>query len=136
MDDKIWSPSIWRIAMNNKKKNKIDAKVSRLDALQAAYVMGVGAARADGIVEQSELNELTDIAGVLGHEEALEDAFSFMELFEDNDSAVNLAITALEKSTPTAKLAALLLMETVLADDGVNKEENKFYEKVLGQIAP
>ena len=121
--------------MSDKKKgNKIDTKISRLDALQAAYVMGVGAARADGIVEQSELNELTDIAGVLGHEEALDDAFSFMELFEDNEDAVNLAITALEKSTPSAKLAALLLMETVLAEDGVNKEENAFYEKVLGKI--
>ena len=121
--------------MSDKKKgNKIDTKISRLDALQAAYVMGVGAARADGVVEQSELNELTDIAGVLGHEEALDDAFSFMELFEDNEDAVNLAITALEKSTPSAKLAALLLMETVLAEDGVNKEENAFYEKVLGKI--
>ena len=89
--------------MSDKKKgNKIDTKVSRLDALQAAYVMGVGAARADGVVEQSELNELTDIAGVLGHEEALDDAFSFMELFEDNEDAVNLAVTALEKSTPSA----------------------------------
>ncbi len=121
--------------MSDKKKgNKIDTKISRLDALQAAYVMGVGAARADGVVELSELNELTDIAGVLGHEEALDDAFSFMELFEDNEDAVNLAITALEKSTPSAKLAALLLMETVLAEDGVNKEENAFYEKVLGKI--
>lgn len=121
--------------MSDKKKgNKIDTKISRLDALQAAYVMGVGAARADGVVEQSELNELTDIAGVLGHEEALDDAFSFMELFEDNEDAVNLAITALEKATPSAKLAALLLMETVLAEDGVNKEENAFYEKVLGKI--
>jgi|TARA_A100001035_G_scaffold247350_1_gene216817 hypothetical protein len=121
--------------MSDKKKgNKIDTKVSRLDALQAAYVMGVGAARADGVVEQSELNELTDIAGVLGHEEALDDAFSFMELFEDNEDAVNLAVTALEKSTPSAKLAALLLMEIVLAEDGVNKEENAFYEKVLSKI--
>ena len=121
--------------MSDKKKgNKIDTKVSRLDALQAAYVMGVGAARADGVVELSELNELTDIAGVLGHEEALDDAFSFMELFDDNEDAVNLAITALEKATPSAKLAALLLMETVLAEDGVNKEENAFYEKVLGKI--
>ena len=121
--------------MSDKKKgNKIDTKISRLDALQAAYVMGVGAARADGVVEQSELNELTDIAGVLGHEEALDDAFSFMELFEDNEDAVNLAVTALEKSTPSAKLAALLLMEIVLAEDGVNKEENAFYEKVLSKI--
>ena len=121
--------------MSDKKKgNKIDTKVSRLDALQAAYVMGVGAARADGVVEQSELNELTDIAGVLGHEEALDDAFSFMELFEDNEDAVNLAVTALEKSTPSAKLAALLLMEIVLAEDGVNKEENAFYENLLSKI--
>ena len=57
-----------------------------------------------------------------------------MELFEDNEDAVNLAITALGKATPSAKLAALLLMETVPAEDGVNKEENAFYEKVLGKI--
>ena len=58
-----------------------------------------------------------------------------MELFQENDDAISLAITALEKSPPVASLAAVLLMESVLSQNGFNKEESDFYEQVLNRVS-
>ena len=121
--------------MNNKKKNKIETKINRLDSLQAAYVMAICAAKADGKVEEAEIEDIHSICELLGHDEALNDAYSYVELFQENDDAINLAITALEKSPPVASLAAIMLMESVLAQNGLNKEENEFYEKVLQRVS-
>tara|TARA_B100000686_G_C16090620_1_gene618401 strand:- start:134 stop:505 length:372 start_codon:yes stop_codon:yes gene_type:complete len=121
--------------MNDKKKNKIETKINRLDSLQAAYVMAICAAKADGKVEEAEIEDIHSICELLGHDEALNDAYSYVELFQENDDAINLAITALEKSPPVASLAAIMLMESVLAQNGLNKEENEFYEKVLQRVS-
>ena len=121
--------------MNDKKKNKIETTIRRLDSLQAAYVMAICAAKADGKVEDAEIEDIHSISELLGHDEALKDAYSYVELFQENDDAISLAITALEKAPPVASLAAVMLMESVLAQEGFNKEENEFYEKVIGRIA-
>lgn len=121
--------------MSDKKKNKLEAKISRLDSLQAAYVMGICAAKADGKVEDAEIAELESISALLGQEQSLKDAYSYVELFQENDDAISLAITALEKSQPVAKLAAVLLMENVLAHGDINKEEDEFYQRVMSKIS-
>ena len=117
------------------KKNKIDASIKRLDSLQAAYVMAMCAAKADGKIEDAEIEDITSISNLLGHSDALNDAISYVELFQENDDAISLAITALEKSPPVASLAAVLLMESVLSQNGFNKEESDFYEQVLNRVS-
>ena len=96
---------------------------------------GVCAAKADGKVEDAEIAELESISALLGQEQSLKDAYSYVELFQENDDAISLAITALEKSQPVAKLAAVLLMENVLAHGDINKEEDKFYQRVMSKIS-
>ena len=118
----------------NKKNNKLDAKSSRLDSLQAVYIMGVGAAKADGKVDEAEIEQLESISSMLGHEEQFTHAFEYFDQFQDNDDAIKLAIGALKKSQPAAKLAAILLMEVILAEGDINKAEDLFYQQVVNEI--
>jgi 4-aminobutyrate aminotransferase-like enzyme len=119
---------------DNKKNNLLEAKISNLDTLQAVFIMGVGAAKADGKVEDAEIEQLESISAMMGHEKEFVHAFAYFEQFEDSENAIQLAILALKKSAPSAKLAAILLMEAVLAEGGLNKAENDFYNKVVNQI--
>mgnify|MGYP001391527861 CR=1 FL=1 len=122
--------------MSKKKGNKLEtSSESYLTELEAVYIMGIGAAKADGKLEDLELTTLKEVSEIFGEEKQLEDAYEYFEAFEESDSAINLAIEALGKNDPSAKVAAVLLMQKVLEIGGMNQAESAFYKRVIDKLS-
>jgi hypothetical protein len=122
--------------MSKEKGNKIEtSSESYLTELEAVYIMGIGAAKADGKLEDSELATLKEVSEIFGEEKQLENAYEYFEAFEESDSAINLAIEVLGKNDPSAKVAAVLLMQKVLEVGGMNQEESAFYKRVTDKLS-
>ena len=115
-------------------KTKLETTARHLTPNVAIYVMAIGAARADNVEEESEINAIKEIASVFGHETHYEDASAYFSEFHSNEKAIGGAINVLKEGNPSAKLAAVVFMKYVLGVDGISQEESAFDNKVVDQI--
>jgi len=115
-------------------KTKLETTERHLTPNVAIYVMAIGAARADNVEEESEINAIKEVASVFGHETHYEDASAYFSEFHSNENAIGGAIKVLKDGNPSAKLAAVVFMKYVLGVDGISQEESAFYNKVVDQI--
>lgn len=123
--------------MNEEKKNKgnkLEFSQRDLTVDVAIYVMALGAILADNKIEDDELDTVLYISELFNHGQHYDDALAYFEHFKDNESAIDGAIEVIKKADDTAKIATVAFMSYVLAQDGVNKDEVKFYEKVVAKI--
>ena len=120
--------------MSDKERKPIESEQSRMSAVEAAYIAALGAAKADGIVEESEKLGLEGIASMLGQESALAHAIDYFEALNDNDNAMNGALKVVAEGSQEGKLAAIVFMKYILQKDGMSNAENEFFQKAIGAI--
>ena len=118
--------------MNNKTKVEISSK--NMSDIEATYIMALGAAKADNVLEKSEIEQIKSISEIFNHNEYFEYAFDYFEAFKDNDKAINGAIQVLKNSTELSKMSAVLFMKYILQIDGMNDDESAFFVKVCKEL--
>lgn len=111
-------------------KVKLTTKNKTMSDLEAIYIMALGAAKADNVLKDSEIDQIKSISNLFGHAEYFEHAMDYFDAFEDNDSAINGAVQVIKNSTKSSKLAAVIFMKYILQVDGMNEDESKFFLKV------
>jgi len=112
------------------KKIKIEASYKNMSDLEATYIMALGAAKADNILEDSEIEQIKSISDIFNHSKYFEYAFEYFEAFDGNESAINGAIQVLKNSSESARMSAILFMKYILQIDGMNEAESTFFLKV------
>lgn len=120
--------------MTDTERKPIAADESYMTETEAAFIAALGAARADGIVEQSEHRSLTEIAEITGQGAELAHAEQYFEALKDNDNAMDGALSVLSKGSDVGKLAAATFMKLVLDKDGSNEAENVFFTKAVEHL--
>jgi CTP synthase (UTP-ammonia lyase) len=120
--------------MSEKNKNKLDFSQRELTAEGAIYVLAVAAVRADGVIEDEELNAILSIAETLGHNQQVDDAIAYHNELGENDKAMLGAMRVIKGSSESAKVAALALMSYVLEQDDLYESEVEFYDKVVAEL--
>ena len=120
--------------MADEAKKKIEFTKRDLTPEGAIYVMAVAAVRADGVIDDDELNVILTIAKNLGHTQQVEDAIAYHTELGENDKAMVGAMKVIKKSSEAAKVGALALMMYVLDQDDLYESEVEFYDKVVAEL--
>lgn len=115
-------------------RKAIEASTEYLSDIQSVFIAALAAARADGTVDSSESDLLSQMASSLGQQKALQNAFDYFDSFKTNESAMEGVLKCLEASSDTTKLASLLFMKMVLDLNGMDEAESKFYQTVSDRI--
>jgi|SaaInlV_200m_DNA_6_1039755.scaffolds.fasta_scaffold15981_2 hypothetical protein len=118
--------------MNN--KIKIETSNKNMSDIEATYIMALGAAKADNVLDKLEIDEIKSISEIFNHNEYFEYAFDYFEAFNNNDKAINGAIQVLKNSTESSKMSAILFMKYILQIDGMNEDESSFFLKVSKEL--
>ena len=121
--------------MNDKKNRKsVDASQVMMSPVQAIYIAALGAARADGHVDEAETLGLKAIASLQGQEQELDYALSYYESLKDSENAINGALSVVKEAGESTKLAAIVFMKYILEKSGESEEESNFFENAIKQL--
>jgi len=119
---------------NDKARKSLESAELRMTPIEAVYILALGAARADGIVDEAETLGLKSIAAIQGHEKYLEYALSYYEALKDNDAAIDGALAVISDSSESYNMAAIVFMKYILEKSGDSEEESVFFAKVLNKL--
>lgn len=121
--------------MTDKKERKpIESAQNRMTPIEAVYISALGAARADGVVDEAETLGLQSIATIQGHDQYLEYALSYYEALKDNDNAINGALNVISESGEAYKMASVVFMKYILEKSGESEEDSEFFSKALALL--
>lgn len=119
---------------DNKERTPVESAQNRMTPIEAVYITALGAARADGVVDEAETLGLQAIASIQGHEQYLEYALSYYEALKGNDNAINGALNVISESGDACKLASVVFMKYILEKSGESEEESEFFSKALARL--
>jgi hypothetical protein len=119
---------------DNNERKPIETSQNRMTPIEAVYILALGAARADGVVDEAETLGLQSIASIQGHEQYLEYALSYYEALKDNDNAINGALNVISESGESYKMASVVFMKYILEKSGESEEESEFFSKALASL--
>jgi hypothetical protein len=120
---------------NNKERKSIKSAQIRMTPIEAVYILALGAARADGVVDEAETLGLQSIAAIQGHEKYLEYALSYYEALKDSDNAINGALAVITEAGESYKMAAVVFMKYILEKSGESEDESAFFSKALTKLS-
>lgn len=113
------------------KRKPVETSQNRMTPIEAVYILALGAARADGVVDDAEILGLKSISDIQGHSQYLDYALSYYEALKDNENAINGALSVIAESGESYKMAAIVFMKYILEKSGESEEESKFFSNAL-----
>jgi len=118
----------------SKEKKKIDIVENKMTQIEAIYIAALGAAKADGVVDEDEIKSLEEIASFYGHQEHLKHAHNYYMALHDNQSAIDGALKIISQSDDIFKFAAGLFMRYILEKNNITEVESKFFNDALTKL--
>lgn len=119
---------------DSKERKQIETAQIRMTPIEAVYILALGAARADGVVDKAETLGLQSIAGILGQHQHLEHALSYYDALKDSDGAIDGALSVISESDESYKMSAIVFMKYILEKSGESEEESVFFSRVLSAL--
>ena len=119
---------------DKKDRIAVDVDKKEMTAVEAIYIAALGAAKADGVVDDEENSALEGFASIFSQQEYLRYAEAYFGALKDNEGAINGALKVIAKSDQAHQMAAILYMKYILEKDGVNEAENTFYTNAVKKI--